>query len=697
MTQSPELVTTPTLDVFRDPASVAVVGASADPAKWGYWLARGALTGRDRRDVYLVNRGGGTLLGAPAHRSLTDLPGVPELVALCVPPAAVGAVVDEALTLGVRGFLGITAGVPDEDAIADRIRAAGARLVGMNSLGLVDTSTDLQLAWGGFTAGHIAIVSQSGQLGSEIAGLAARAGMGVSRFVSIGNRTDVTAVELLDDLAGDDRTRVVALYLESFSGGAALIRAITRLRDAGKHTLLLTVGESAASTRLARSHTGSMTSVLDVVDAAARAAGAVRVHTPGQIVQVAQLLLASGVPAGPRIGIVGDSGGQTGIAADVAARAGLDVAEFSAPTTARLARLLPAGAACANPVDLAGAGEQDLTNYLTLVTELLDSDETDSVLLTGYFGSYAVDNPALAGRETALVAQMAAAARRTGTPLVVHSMVAAGPTIEAMRAHGVPVYPSIETAVDALAVATRLAAPARPLPAPTAPAADLTGTGYLAAQEFLRPVGVRFPAARIVHSPTDTAATAAAATDLTPPYVLKASWLEHKSEAGGVQVGIADVDALHAAFTAVHARLGDGDYVVEEMDGRPDVVEVILGVRRDPDLGPVVLVGAGGTEAELYRDVALEMAPVDHATAHRMLRRLTAHRLLCGWRGRPAVDVDALADLVVAVSERAAAAPAITEVEINPLRVGPDGVLAVDALVVRGPQTTPTHPEEYRA
>ncbi|MDG3014005.1 acetate--CoA ligase family protein [Speluncibacter jeojiensis] len=666
------------LSMFRDPASVAVVGASDDPAKWGYWLARGALLGRDRREVFLVNRGGGTVLGAPAYRTLSELPTAPELVALCVPPASVGGVVDEALALGGRGFLGITAGVPDEDAIAGRIRAAGARLVGMNSLGIVDAGTDLQLAWGGFASGDIAIVSQSGQLGSEIAGLAARAGMGISRFVSIGNQTDVSAVELLDDLVGDEHTRVVALYLESFAGGADLIGTLARLREAGKHTLLLTVGASDASTRLAHSHTGSMTSAVDIVDAAVRAAGAVRVHTPGEVVEVARLLAWSEPPAGPRIGIIGDSGGQTGIAADVAAAANLDVAEFSSPLSTRLAALLPAGAACSNPVDLAGAGEQDLTSYLSVVQDLLDSEETDSVLLTGYFGSYSVDNPAHAAQEVDLVARMAAAARRVRKPFVVHSMVVHGPAVDAMREHGLPVYPHIETAIRAVSAATSLATTPRSPHVTATSGPALEGTGYVAAQEFLSGTGLRFPAGRVVRCEHDLAAVA----ELTAPYVLKASWLEHKSEAGGVRVGIADAEALRTEFTAMRARLGDGDYVVEEMDRRPDVVEVILGVRRDPDFGPVVLVGAGGTEAELHRDVAIEMAPVDRHTAHAMLRRLTSHPLLLGWRGRPAVDIEALVDLVVAVSEHAAAAPDVAEVEINPLRVGPDGALAVDALVV---------------
>lgn len=666
------------LDAFRDPASVAVVGASADPAKWGYWLAQGALLGAGRRAVYLVNRSGHAVLGQDTFAGLADLPAPPELVALAVPGPAIGAVVDEALALGTRAFLGISAGVPDEPAITARIRAAGGRLVGMNSLGIFDAAAELQLTWGNFPAGDIAVISQSGQLGSEIAGLAARAGMGVSRFISIGNQTDVSAVELLDDLVDDERTRVVALYLESFTGGAELMAAVHRLRAAGKYTLLLTVGASAASSRLARSHTGSMTSALDVVDAALRAAGAVRVQTPDELVQVAALLTSSDIPAGDRLAIVGDSGGQTGVAADVAAGAGLAVPEFSPDLTDDVAARLPAGAACANPVDLAGAGEQDLFNYLNLVQILLASDQTNALLLTGYFGQYALDNPMMAGREAAVISALADTARRAGKPLAVHSMAAHGPSVEVMREHGLPVYATVETAIRALAVASKLGTPPRDLPDAQAPI-PAPGPGYLAAQEFLAPAGVAFPAGAVIH---DDDGIDDALAGLTGTFVLKASWLEHKSEVGGVVVGLADADAVHAAFADMHARLGAGDYVVEELDRRPHVVEMIVGVRRDRDFGPVVLVGAGGTEAELYRDVTLDMAPVDLPTAHAMLARLTSYRLLTGWRGRPATDIGALARLIVAISERAAASPNVAEIEVNPLRVGPDGVLAVDALVI---------------
>ncbi|MGH3190984.1 MAG: CoA-binding protein, partial [Streptosporangiaceae bacterium] len=277
------------LAMFHAPASVAVVGASANPAKWGYWLARGALAGRDRRAVYLVNRRGGEILGVPAATALSDLAHVPELVAFCVPPGQVRAMVGEALALGVRGLLGITADVPGTAELAARVAAGGARLIGPASLGLFDAATSLHLAWGNFMPGALAIVSQSGQLGSEIALLAERAGVGISRFVSVGSQLDVTAADLLSDLAGHELTRAVAVYLESFDDGRRIFDAARTLRAAGKPVVLLAAGGSEAGRRAARSHTGAMTSPLELVDAACRAAGTLRAQTPAQLARADKL------------------------------------------------------------------------------------------------------------------------------------------------------------------------------------------------------------------------------------------------------------------------------------------------------------------------------------------------------------------------------------------------------------------------
>lgn len=680
--------TTNGLAVFSDPRSVAVVGASADPAKWGYWLARGALRGATRRSVHLVNENAAVIEGAQAVRSLADLPEPPELVVLSTPAVQVPDVVDQALALGARGFLGITTGIDAahgerglEARLAARIREAGARLVGPNCLGLYDAVHQLELAWGTFTPGHLGIVSQSGQLGVEIAGLAAHAGLGVSRFVSVGNQADVTAVELLDDLIDHAETKAVVLYLEDFTGGRDLVATMGRLRSAGKPVVVLTVGASEASRTAARSHTGSLTSPVDVVAAACRAAGAVLVDTPAQAVDLAHLLLGSPLPAGRRVAVVSDSGGQGAIAADTLVRHGLAVPRLTTETSGSLAAVLPTAAALTNPVDLAGAGEHDLGTYARVVDTLLASGEVDSVVLSGYLGCYGSDLPVLEQRELEVVASLAGAAARHGMPVVVHSMSHDSEAVRSMRAQAVPTLHTIDAVARSLALAAELRQwDGDPLPdVPAAVTADVGATAdYFAGRDLLAGYGVTYPCAIAVRDAGELVAATAA---LEPPYVLKAGWLPHKTEVGGVVLGLADAAAARTAFLAMRARLGDGGYVLEELDRRDDVVELIVGARRDRSFGPVVLVGLGGVQAELYRDVAIALAPVTERQASAMLRSLRAWPLLDGWRGSRRVDVAAATRVIAALSRLLAENLEVAEAEINPLRVGPTGAVAVDAFV----------------
>lgn len=648
------------LGVFRDPASVAVVGASADQAKWGYRLAAGAVAGAHRRRVELVSRRGGRVCGRTCVTGLDALDHAPELVVLCVPAGHVPEVVSAGLAMGVRGFLGITAGVHEERQLAARIQATGARLVGANSLGIVDTASDLHLAWGRFEPGPLAVVSQSGQIGSELAILGARHGMGISRFVSVGNASDVTANELLADLAGHEQTRVVAVYLESFTGGEAMFETLRALRETGKPTVLLTVGASAAGSRLALSHTGSLTSSLDIVDAACRAAGVTRVRTPGELIDVARTLITALPPRGSRVAIVGDSGGQCAVAADLAHELGLAV-----PT---------------QPEDLAGAGETDLTTYATVTERMLRSDDVDAAVLTGYFGRHAVDVPALADRERQVAQRIGATVRELGKPVLVHTMAPGSGTAKALWSAGVPAFGRIEAAMTALRGLVPRGERAEPAPVPPV---TTDANGYWAARQMLGGYGIPFPHGFPVHDPGDIVA---AARQLHAPFVLKADWLVHKTERGGVRTGLQTAEQLLAAFDRMAARLGPGRYVVEEQDDRPGVVEILLGARRDRDLGPLVVVGAGGTEADVHRDLAMERAPVSPATALVMLERLRCAALLRGWRGRPRTDIVGLAELVAVVSQVIAASPRLAELELNPVRVGPAGLVAVDALVATLPE-----------
>lgn len=676
------------LSVFSDPRSVAVVGASADPAKWGYWLARGALRGASVRTVHLVNAKSAVIEGVASVPSLADLPDAPELVVLCAPAATVPDVVAQALAMGTRGFLGITAGIDQahddpglELRLAAQVRAAGARMVGPNCLGLYDATHELELAWGTFSPGSLGIISQSGQLGLEIAGLAAHAGLGVSRFVSVGNQVDVKASDLVADLVQHEPTKVVVLYLEDFGDGRELVATMSQLRQAGKPVVVLTVGASEASRAAARSHTGSLTSSLDVVAAACRAAGAVLVNTPAEAVDLAHLLHGSPLPGGRRVAVVSDSGGQGAIGADTMSRHALSVPRLSAPTAEQLSSFLPPQAALTNPVDLAGGGEQDLETYSRVVNVLLDSGEVDAVVLSGYLGCYGADTPQLLLRELEVVESLADAVASHQRPVVVHSMSHDSEAVRSMRAQSVPSLHTIDAVARSLALAADLAEN------PGAPLAGVrehdgvigNSADYIAGRDLVASYGVTYPGACRVRSVNDVSH---AVSQLNAPYVLKAGWIEHKTEVGAVAVSLTDEAAVVAAHRDMSTRLGDGDYVLEEMDRRRDVVELIVGSRRDAAFGPVVLAGLGGVQAELYQDVQISLGPVDESQALLMLQSLQAFPLLDGWRGRPDVDVSAAARAVVAMSRLVAENPQVVEAEINPLRVGADGAVAVDALVI---------------
>ena len=671
------------LEPLFAPRSVAIVGASDDPAKWGNWLGRGALRGEHRRPVYMVNRNGGTILDRPAYASLHDLPDAPELVVIAVPAAAFEQAVDDALAVGARALVGITAGLGElgpeaqarERALVERVRAAGAMLLGPNCLGVFDATSDLGLASNEFPPGSIGLISQSGNLALELGILARAADMGFSRFASVGNQADLDLAEIVASFAAHEGTELIAVYAEDFSDGRAFVDAAAA---ASTPVILLTVGRSDASIRAAVSHTGALVSDVSVVEAACRSAGAHLVSTPGEMIDLAQALLRARPLAGPRVAVVGDGGGHGAIACDVAATAGLDLPLLSPELAGRLAESLPPTAATRNPVDLAGGGEQDFFSYARVARSLLESGEVDAVLLTGYFGGYSQYSDEFAGQEAEVAREVARAAEDTGRPLVAQTMYADSPTAAVLRAGSVPVYPSIESAVAALAaLLPRPPAPGSPeLPAER-PLPELDG--YFGARALLEAAGIEFIAARSVVAGGDVEAAAA---ELGYPVVVKALGTLHKSDAGGVVVGIAGPDELRATVADLRRRLAPPGFSVERMAPVHEGVELIVGAGRDPRFGPVAAVGLGGIYTEIFGDVAVGLAPLDVAEAERMLFSLRGAPLLAGARGRPPCDVRAAAEAASALSRVAALHPGIAEIEINPLLVTPDGAVALDARVI---------------
>ncbi|MFF5842775.1 acetate--CoA ligase family protein [Streptomyces massasporeus] len=678
------------LSALFDPVSVAVVGASDDPAKYGHAIAAQAVRADGRRPVHLVNRRGGTVLGRTAAPSLSALGEPVDLAVVSVPAAGFEDAVDEALRCGARAIVAITAGFAEtgeagrlrQQAVAERVRAAGAVMVGPNCLGIADNTTDLFLASDTFTPGGIALLSQSGNLALELQLRFRPHHLGFSRFVSLGNQADVTLVDLLADCARHEGTRAIAVYAEDFGDGRAFAEAAA---DAGKPVVLLTAGRGDASARSAQSHTGALTTSVDVVTAACRDAGVELVATPRELTVAVAASIGGRRAAGRRVAVLTDGGGHGVVAADAVEAAGLSVPELHQPTRQKLRDALWEQSAVANPVDLAGMGEQDPGSYAETVAALLAAEETDAVLMTGYFGGYAAAGGGLGGGGAVLATGEREAARliaerhrATAKPLVVQSMYPDSPSCRTLAAAGIPVFAATEDAARSLA-ATAPGAPdtgVTPLPRPAPPLAE---TGYLETRRALEEAGLAFPAAREIH---DEAELLSAAAEFDGPYVLKALHLLHKSDAGGVALGLAGPAELLAAFREMHARLGAPSYSVEAMADLTDGIELIVGVNRDPRFGPVAMVGLGGILAEALRDVAFTLAPVPADRAATLLRGLRTATLLDGVRGKPPVDVDAAAKAIETITAFAAAHPEIAELEVNPLLVRPDGVLALDSRAV---------------
>ena len=667
---------------FTHPASVAVVGASQDHTKWGNWIARGALSGEHLRDVYLVNPKHATIEGRTTYPNVTALPNAPELVVIVLPGHLVMQTVAEALERGSRAFLVISARVPDEANLVAMLDAHGALMIGPNSLGIYTGASQLQLMWGDMTPGSLAIISQSGQLGNEIAALGRKVGVGVSQFVSLGNQVSVHAADLIYSLSTDPYTRTIALYLEDFSRGEEIFDAIRYAREYGKAVVLLTTGDSDASRDLAQSHTGAMTSTSELIDAACRVVGAVRVNTPNEIVGIAELVDKGAVCDGTRIAVVSDSGGQAGVAADEAARIGLHLPALSDKLRAALTALLPSGASTRNPIDLAGAGEVDMHLYADLMQLLATSGEVDGVILTGYFGSYGVDTPALLPREHEVAQRIMS---MEGVPVLIHAMESGSEVSHALRRNGVPVEDRIEdllSSVSGAFAATRY--PRASVKYQAHPGISAT-EDQLRVREELVAAGIPFPDMRIVHTEEEVRT---AVNELDGMLVLKAGWLLHKTEHDGVRLGIETVEDAVEAFREMYGRLGPGPYSLELQDLRDHVAEYIVGVRRDASLGTVITVGYGGTETELWSDISIELGPVSQSEAEAMVYSLKSAPLLREWRGREALDGGALAHIVSTMSLIIHASPAIVEIELNPVRVGVRGALAVDCLAVT------THPTD---
>lgn len=686
------------------PTSVAVVGASCragsvGAAVWGNLVDSG-FTGA----LHPVNRHGGELDGYPVARSVLELDPVPELGVVVVPADAVLDVVDQCAQAGIRRLLIVSAGFAEGDArgaarqdeLMHRCRSAGIRVVGPNALGLINT--DPQIALNASVTpvppapGGIGVLSQSAGMGLALMERARTTGLGLSTFVSVGNKADISGNDVLQYWEDDPRTEVALLYLQSFGNPRKFAR-IARRMGRTKPILAVKGGRTPPRVDAEASSTGALLAGSDItVDTLCRQVGVIRAGSLDEVLDVARLMTDTYLPAGPRVAIVTNSRGPALVCADACADSGLEVPPLEDGTRERLLRHVADGAAVENPVDLfASAGPREIRHAIAV---LADSDEVDAVL--------AIVSPSLAATAVDAAEAIAAGAADAGAevPIIAAFPATAAPPDE-LRAGPARIasFTFPESGARALGRAARYAQwRARPVEPPATVHADAdiaaaviaralgAGGGWLEpadAERLCAAYGLPLAPGDVVDTPED--ATRAAerigfpvalkAVAGAPPTQADLSLLAlGLDSAAGVMAAAARIQARAAAEGDDHTRL-----LVQRMV--PAGVRMLVGVVGDPQFGPLLVCGAGGVEAELVRDVSVRLTPVSRADVHGMVRELRTFPRLDGYRGAPKADVAALEDVLVRVGAMADAHPEIAEMDCNPVIVSPTGAAIVDVRI----------------
>jgi acyl-CoA synthetase (NDP forming) len=693
------------------PRTIALVGASGDPtrasARPQRFLAAHGYPGR----VVPVNPSRPEVLGVPAFARVTDIDGPIDHAFVMTATGQVEQALRDCAAHGVPVVTVYSDGFaetgPEGTALQARLaglaRSLGVRLLGPNCIGLINPVDRVALTVNAAlkaetpAPGPIAVVSQSGSMLGTLLSRGTARGLGFSRMVSVGNEADLGVGELTDLLVDDPATTTILLFLETLRDAPRLARAARRAHAAGKAVVAYKLGRSALGAALAVSHTGALAGSDAAVDAFLHDAGIVRVEMLDTLLEIAPLLARGPAPArtGPmRVAVVTTTGGGAAMVVD---RMGLQGLAPALPTPAFCTAMAAHGVTVRETpiVDLTMAATP--ARYAAVLQGLLDADFCDAVLAVA--GSSAQFEPRIAVDPIVAVAGRAAdPARRGAKPVAVFLAPQADASLAVLAGERLAAFRSPEACADALGAFARWSAPA-PEPAVEAIASDLAALPAGAGRQVLDEqrslalfdaVGIPTVARATVAPDTDAAAIDRAAAALGWPLAVKllSPDLPHKTEAGAVTLGVPDaaqaVDAIRRMGDRARRHRPDArleGVLLQPMVG--GLLEVILGYREDPLVGPVVVVGVGGRLAELYQDVALRLAPVDPAQARAMLDEVRGIAVIRGWRGLPRGDVDALVAAIVAIGRLATlSGRPVAEAEINPLMVRADGVVAVDGLVV---------------
>lgn len=721
-------MTPTTLQRIFEPASIAVVGASTDPAKRGYQIVR-ALTESDfEGDVHPVNPRGGELLGLTVVPSVRELPGGVDLAVLCTPAHMAPDIVRDCGTLGIAGAVVLAVGFGEagpegaalEARLLDAARESGVRLIGPNTSGLLNLHRDVNLVGArGVRPGGLAVLVQSGNMALALmTEVTERSWDGISVYLGVGNEIDLGFAEALEYLEAHEPTRAVMVYVEGFRDAAAFLSVAARV-SRSMPIVALKSGRTARGAEAALSHTGAVAGPYERLRAGLAQAGVVELTRADELLHVAETLGRQPTPPPTSgIAILSDGGGQGTLAVDWLVEAGARMATLTDGTSAALRELLGPAAAVGNPVDLAGAADADPEVFGRAMEILVADPNVGIVVVVGLFGGYGVRFAAsLEAGEIRAVEAMATCARTAGRGLVVHTMYAAHrtPPLEVLGGEGVPVVASLEVACRcATELQRRGAWLAGEVWAYQAPSAhtdreeSVSGPNPVIASALaenrrtltepeargiLTEAGLDFGPSFLAES-ADGVAEAFRTLGATVAVKLVSAAITHKSDAGGVVLGVTSEEEARAAYEQI--RTGARRYAAEhgvvggEDELRAMVVpqlekpraEFLIGAYRDAELGPVLTLGAGGVWVEALGDAAVRVLPVDEAAMRSMLAELTVSRVLEGGRGLPAADTAPLLAAARAVADAITRWDAIVEVEINPLFVYDDRAVPVDARII---------------
>ena len=681
------------------PSSIAVIGASRSHNTIGRAIFDNLIRDGYRGDLYPINPHVKELAGRHCYPSVVDIGHPVDLAVIAVPAEQVECVLRECASAGVGGVVVITAGFAEasgggrdaERKLRDIARAAGMRMVGPNCMGVLSTNPSVQMN-ATFSpifppTGTVSMMSQSGALGLAMLDHARAIELGIADFVSIGNKTDVSVNDVLSYWHDDSRTRVIALYLESFGNPRSFARLAPQVARE-KPIIAVKSGRSAAGTRAASSHSAALASLDVGIDALFAQTGVLRVDTLEQMFDVVALLSSQPVPMGPRVGVVTNAGGPGILLADACEAQGLVLPRLTDDTAAALRAILPAHASVSNPVDMIAAAQPE--QYERAI-ELVGRDPNIDAVVAIYV-------PPLVTNPEDIAASIARGAGKlpARTPIATVFMSSKGtPELLSRGSRGrVPSYTYPENVALALAHAVHYGAwRRRPAGAHFKASVEQEQAVRRAVRTWVTAhpesswlpfdvvelllglVGIRVAASR--QTPPTWEAAVAAAHELGFPIVLKAiaPGLLHKSDVGGVVLDLRDESALRTAAIAMREKLPVTGYIVQQQ--APRGVEALVGMTYDASLGPLLVAGIGGTAVELYKDVAFRVTPLTDVDAREMLDSLKGRALLDGFRGAPPADRDALVDVMLRVAALIELVPELAELDLNPVMVLEPGAGAI--------------------